>query len=356
MQISLPPWLDLYDSSKHDIITFTGNNTLNGKLYSKIILALEGQACKNFVSCKHLHANGIHLLQELVQIYKPRNVPEIIAAKTVEFWGSMKQLLSESINLSYDHFQELLEDLEDADEPIAPKAAIRQFIFTLGLEFESIQNNFLINNLPSEWKTQSWPTLLALCQDYYNSIKPQTTTCHIPPNVHDSSFDCEAHQKKIREWFMNPTKFCQEIEREQCCHLGKCIYHLAKSHPTVKCGVKIECDEILAARKKSKQQNATSSTTGQLRHVTEETFADAETEEVPDAAIDTSGNDNNEESLYYFVCLTNHYHYLRLVKSSCSESVTSRHPIRYPIIAHSSANFHMFRDAKFLQLLLQQMV
>jgi hypothetical protein len=258
--------------------------------------------------------------------------------------------------LYYDRFQKLLEDLEDADEPIAPKAAIRQFTFSLGLEFESIQNNFLINNLPSEWKTQSWPTLLALCQDYYNSIKPQTTTCHIPPNVHDSSFDCEAHQKKIREWFMNPTKFCQEIEREQCCHLGKCIYHLAKSHPTVKCGVKIECDEILAARKKSKQQNATSSTTGQLRHVTEETFADAETEEVPDAAIDTSGNDNNEESLYYFVCLTNHYHYLRLVKSSCSESVTSRHPIRYPIIAHSSANFHMFRDAKFLQLLLQQMV
>jgi len=52
---------------------------------------------------------------------------------------------------------------------------------------------------------------------------------------------------------MNPTKFCQEIEREQRCHLGKCIYHLAKSHPTDKCGVKNECDEILAACKKSKQ-------------------------------------------------------------------------------------------------------
>ncbi len=142
MQISLPPWLDLYDSSKHDIVTSTGNSTLNGKLYSKIILALEGQACKNFVSCKHLHANSIHLLQELVQIYKPRNVPEIIAAKTVEFWGSMKQLLSESIDSYHEHFQELLEDLEDADEPIAPKAAIRQFIFSLGPNLISIQNNF----------------------------------------------------------------------------------------------------------------------------------------------------------------------------------------------------------------------
>jgi len=78
MQISPPPWLDLYDSSKHDIITSTGNSTLNGKLYSKIILALEGQAYKNFLSCKHLCANGILLLQELVQTYKPRNVPEII--------------------------------------------------------------------------------------------------------------------------------------------------------------------------------------------------------------------------------------------------------------------------------------
>jgi hypothetical protein len=38
--------------------------------------------------------------------------------------------------------------LEDADEPIATKAAIRQFIFTLGPEFESIQNNFPIDNLP----------------------------------------------------------------------------------------------------------------------------------------------------------------------------------------------------------------
>jgi len=38
----------------------------------------------------------------MVQTYKPRNVPEIITAKTVEFWGSMKRLPSESIDSYYD--------------------------------------------------------------------------------------------------------------------------------------------------------------------------------------------------------------------------------------------------------------
>jgi len=134
-----------------------------GKLYSKIILALEGQAYKNFVFRKHFRANGIQLLQELVQTYKPRNVPELIAAKTVEFQGGMKRLPTESIDSYYDRVQELLEDLADAEEPIATKAAIRQFIFTLGPEFENIQHNFRINNLPLKWQTQNWPQLLSLC-------------------------------------------------------------------------------------------------------------------------------------------------------------------------------------------------
>ena len=101
-QLSLPPWLELYDSSKHNIVESTSNSSLNGKLYSKIVLALEGPAYKNFISRKHLRANGLLFLQEMVQTYKPRNVPEIITAKTVEFWGSMKRLPSESIDSYYD--------------------------------------------------------------------------------------------------------------------------------------------------------------------------------------------------------------------------------------------------------------
>jgi hypothetical protein len=84
-QLSLHPWQELYDPVRHDVVISTQNSTLNGKLYAKVILALEGSAYKNFISRKHLRANGILLLSELVQTYKPRNVPEMIAAKTVDF-------------------------------------------------------------------------------------------------------------------------------------------------------------------------------------------------------------------------------------------------------------------------------
>jgi hypothetical protein len=41
-QLSLPPWQELYDSAKHDIVSYTSNQALNGKLYAKLLLALEG--------------------------------------------------------------------------------------------------------------------------------------------------------------------------------------------------------------------------------------------------------------------------------------------------------------------------
>jgi hypothetical protein len=32
-QLSLPPWVEFYDSTKNDVITTTLNSSLNGKLY-----------------------------------------------------------------------------------------------------------------------------------------------------------------------------------------------------------------------------------------------------------------------------------------------------------------------------------
>jgi len=125
---------------------------LNGKLYSKLLLALEGNALKSVVSCTHLRANGLLLLQELVQTFRPKNVPEVIAFKTSEFWGNMKRFPTESVDEYYNRFHDVLDELEDADEPISVKSAIRHFIFTLGPEFETIQNNFHLDNLPSKWK------------------------------------------------------------------------------------------------------------------------------------------------------------------------------------------------------------
>jgi len=141
-QISLSPWVELYEPVENDILQTTSNSTLNGKLYSKLLLALEGNALKNVVSRKHLRANGLLLLQELVQTYRPKNVPEVIAFKTSEFWGNTRRFPSETIDEYYNRFHELLDELEDADEPISVKSAMRHFIFTLGSDFEAIQNNF----------------------------------------------------------------------------------------------------------------------------------------------------------------------------------------------------------------------
>jgi hypothetical protein len=195
-QLSLSPWNEFYDSVSNDVISTTTNSTLNGKLYSKLILSLEGKALKHAVSRKHLRANGLLLLSELVKTYKPTNVPEVIAAKTVEFWGHTKRLPTETIDQYYDRFHELLDDLQDADEPVTTKSAIRQFIFTLGSEFEPIQNNFRVKVLPSEWYSEDWPTILTLCRDYYNSVKLQGLMRR--DHVTDTSVDCKDIRRKSR--------------------------------------------------------------------------------------------------------------------------------------------------------------
>jgi hypothetical protein len=136
-QLSLSPRQELYDSMVNDIISSTCNIILNGTLYAKLLVSLEGLALQSIVSHKHLWANGLLLLQELVQKYRPKNVPEVIAAKTSEFWG--------------------------ATFPIFTRSVMCHFIFTLGPEFEAIQNNYHIGNLPSQWNAQDWPILLVLC-------------------------------------------------------------------------------------------------------------------------------------------------------------------------------------------------
>jgi hypothetical protein len=89
-QLSIPPWQDLYDATTNNVVETTTNTTLNGKLYAKLLVSLEGQALQAMVSRKHIRANGSLLLKELIQTYIPRNVPEVIAAKTGEFWSNMK--------------------------------------------------------------------------------------------------------------------------------------------------------------------------------------------------------------------------------------------------------------------------
>jgi hypothetical protein len=255
-------------------------------------------------------------------------------------------LPTESIDTYYDHFQELLEDLVDADEPILTKAAIRHFIFTLGSDFDTIQHNFRINNLPQEWLTQDWPSLLTLCRNYHKSIKPTSSTKRSTVNPKDTTFDRDAHQKKV----MQPTKFCREIEATQRKHSGQCIYHLSKTHQTTACFVKKECDKLIAEGKSGGSNGtAHSSTSARLRHITEEHFEDATMEEQLFDLEDNTSNDINEDVLAYFTCMSNHY--FRLAQVIPASVVPSRHTMEYPIIADSGANYHMFKEREFFSTL-----
>jgi len=122
-----------------------------------------------------------------------------------------------------------------------------------------------------------------------------------------------------------------------------CVSCLSKTHTTDNCHVKRECDKILAGQNASSLNvSASTNSTGQLHHITEDIFEDACVEYVEDSIEDES-NDTNEESLNYFSRVTNHY--LRLAKTS--SQLVSRHPVLFPIIADSGANFHMFRDIEF---------
>jgi hypothetical protein len=343
-QLSLPPWLDLYDSSKHDIVSSTMNTTLNGKLYAKLLTCLEGQVLQNMVSQKHLRGNGILLLKDLSQTYHPISVPEIIAAKTGEFWTQLKRFPNESVDNYYNRFHELLDDLSEAEEPISTKSVIRHFLFTLGAEFKTIQHNYRIGNLPPEWNTQDWPTLLVLCRNYSNSVNPlglnkRETTPKNPANTGDRAH----HHKKVRQWSLNPVRYKSEIEAEQKKHEGKCIYHLTDTHLTAQCSIKKEGDRIIAQCNTTSNASTTSQSSGQLCNIKEDVVDEEVSEELPELLPDTEVNNTNNADLYYFVRMKNHFRCL--VRSSTS----TRHAMQYPIIADSGANFHMFREREFFK-------
>jgi hypothetical protein len=205
--------------------------------------------------------------------------------------------------------------------------------------------------LPSPWHTLDWPTLLVLCRDYYNSVKPFSFTKwdashNNSGNGTPSGFDRLNHQKKVRQWFLNPVKFCQEIEKEQLKYPGKCIFHLSSTHPTETCNVKLECDKVRST--KTPTSNSDTKSSGQLQHITEEYFEDAvdNSDLIESVSEGTSANDTNEDGLLYFACLT--YHYLCLARASSNQDHQSvRHAMPFPVIADSGAIFHMFKECAF---------
>ncbi len=99
---------------------------------------------------------------------------------------------------------------------------------------------------------------------------------------------------------------------------------------TENCGVKKECDEFLATQKLSKSYIATTSTLGDLCHITEKSFVDAASNEIVETEIANSGNNTNEDALLYFVQVSNHF--LCLVKNSPEQSDSVCLLIKFPVV------------------------
>jgi hypothetical protein len=63
----------------------------------------------------------------------------------------------------------------------------------------------------------------------------------------EGSVDCSAQHKKVKQWFLKPSKYSCEKEAKQRKHLGKCIFHTSTSHTTEEGNVKKECNKLLAS-------------------------------------------------------------------------------------------------------------
>ncbi len=65
----------------------------------------------------------------------------------------------------------------------------------------------------------------------------------------------------------------EALSKEQLKHPDTCIFHLSTTHLSDACHVKLACDKLCTT--KSSSTSSTSSSQGQLHHLTEDVFEDA---------------------------------------------------------------------------------
>ncbi len=89
-------------------------------------------------------------------------------------------------------------------------------------------------------------------------------------------------------------------------------YHLSKTHPTDTCNIKKECDKLRGANKLADASIVpTTSTRGQLRHISEEEVPQVEDDIQDVVSEEELDNDTNDAVLNYFSLVTKHYLSLR---------------------------------------------
>jgi hypothetical protein len=123
------------------------------------------------------------------------------------------------------------------------------------------------------------------------------------------------------------------------------LYHLSKTRPSSACFIKKECDKLVKDKSGSSSQSGDNTLSGNLLHITDDEIV----EDIPDESFvdlfDSPSNDGNDDVLAYFARMS--HHYLHLAKASLSTDGSGRHPMQYPIIADSGANYHMFKEKEF---------
>jgi hypothetical protein len=116
------------------------------------------------------------------------------------------------------------------------------------------------------------------------------------------------------------------------------------------CSIKKECDKLVATQHPHASSSVSNmGSSGHLHHFIDDMFEDAVSDDVVDGIVTDSSNDTNEDELLYFAHVTNHY--LCLIKSTSTTPMDSQHDMQYPIIADSSANYHMFKEREFFETL-----
>jgi len=120
-------------------------------------------------------------------------------------------LLSESIDSYYNRFHELLEDLSDADEPIALKVQFINLFLPWGQnlkQFRIIFASEIYHQLGILQIGQLFFCFVGIITILLNLV---LSIVVFSQNTIEQGFDREAHQKKVKEWFMSPVKFAVKL-------------------------------------------------------------------------------------------------------------------------------------------------
>jgi len=168
--LASPGWSPLFDTINQIPIQEThANPGLSSKLYMSLKLCLNGDAQKIMMKKKGLNGKGLIFLQTLKNAYDTTLSPVEVEEKHKEFLNLFR-LKDESIDVYAARLMDLKMDLQDNGLTISDSNLKHRFIMGLGPIFTTIQTNLTTNNLPPQWLTNDYETLIRLASSWLQSI------------------------------------------------------------------------------------------------------------------------------------------------------------------------------------------